>query len=552
MRFFCFYLILLLWTLSCSRGDSIYHTLAKADSLIISHPDSSYAILKSINLGEVMSQIDRAYYALLYTQCLHKNYYPLGNDSLISIATEYYSNKKDKEKYARALLYHGAALEEMNVYSLAMEKYKRADEIADGCDDYLTRGLTNSWIGLLYSRKLIENNEDIEYYKKALEFFRKSGHEANVNYTMSLLGKHYRVGQAVRDSAYHYTNMAIEHAQYRGDSVNLLYNYALLASTYYLEGEFDKSRETCLYILRNRNNLTLSEEVYNCLSRSYANLGQIDSAIFYSRYIKINNRDSISYYITMRQIAENAQDYKNAYRYYYLSNRIADSVIYEARKMDLYDIEKKYDNQKLINANQQLLLTSRTRLFIIVMVLVTTFAYTLHLKRKRRVEVEEKLLFIEKLKNDSLQRINSLTKELSFKCSNESKLNEFLDRKLDVMRQLLDISYRHGSSSNTFLKKFNSIMRIDKLDEGALIDFVEIVNVKYNGVIDNLKNDYPFLSPSEINLIAMVCCGFSSIEMTVFFNYSNEKSIYGRKNRLAVKMKLKSSLDEFVRNYLYK
>lgn len=57
------------------------------------------------------------------------------------------------------------------------------------------------------------------------------------------------------------------------------------------------------------------------------------------------------------------------------------------------------------------------------------------------------------------------------------------------------------------------------------------------------------MNTDEINLIAMIYCEFSAIEMTVFFNYSNEKSIYGRKKKLAKKMNLTNDLNQFIKEY---
>ncbi|MBP1631305.1 MAG: TPR-repeat-containing protein [Bacteroidetes bacterium] len=546
-------IILILSVISCSRSNNISENLIKADSLMVNSPDSSFLILKSIDTKSLRSKNEKAYYALLFTQSLHKNYYPLKNDSLISIAVEYYQNKNDKIKYTKSLLYNGIALEEMKADRSAMEMYKKAEASAEDCDDYLLLGLINSRMGGLYSKKLIENNEDIEKYKVALHFFKLANHQANINYTTSLIGKIYRATNH-RDSAYCYINKAIEYSKKRNDSINLFHNYALLASTYRLDRDFLKAKEICLYIIRNHNNILISNEVYHCLSRLYSDLKQIDSAYYYSRLIKTGKKDSLSYYITLKEIAKNAGDYINAYKYNELAQKITDANILSARKMDLYDIEKKYDNQRLININQKLELKARTTFFIIVLIilsLVISIISAIYIIKKGKEEIEEKLLFIEQLKSESLTSVNSFLSKLSQRDIAEIQLKELLDRRLVIIRKLIDISYRYESSPKSFMAGFNTIMKINKLDEGALNDLPEIVNAKYNGAVDQIKKEYPNLASEDINLLSLICCGFSATEMAVFFNYTNQKSIYGRKRRLSSKMNLDISLDEYISKIIH-
>ncbi len=512
-------------------------------------PDSSLNILKSIRYSALKTNQEKAYYALLYTQCLHKNYLPIVNDSLISLAVDYYLHEKEWDKYAKSLIYKGISLEEMYMNTMAMEMYKKAEEISAESSDFLLKGLINSRIGMLYSKKLIENNEDIKYYKNAKDYFNKARHYANLNSILSLIGQHYRVGQTNRDSAYYYINQAIELAQQREDSVSLLYNKALLANTYYLDGNYKTAKEICLFIIRNKNNSTLSDEVYNCLSRSYAALYMIDSAYHYSGLINIRKNDSLSYYLTNKIIAEKSGDFKKAFDFFTLSQRISDSIINSARKMDIYDVEKRYDYQKLVIKNQDLQIKNQSRLLVIILVSIffagLLFVELLIIKRKQK-ELEEIRFFLEQLKSSSLMRANTLNCEISTTISNEEKLKKFLDRKLHTIRQLIDLSYRYESTPKAFIKHFKSIIRTDNLDEGVLNDLVDIVNVQHNRIIDHLAKKHPELNSDDLKLIALICCNFSAIEMTVFFNYTNEKSIYGRKKRLTQKMKIESNIDDYI------
>jgi hypothetical protein len=72
-----------------------------------------------------------------------------------------------------------------------------------------------------------------------------------------------------------------------------------------------------------------------------------------------------------------------------------------------------------------------------------------------------------------------------------------------------------------------------------------------DGVVDYLVKKHPDMSEDDVDLVCLLCCGFSATEMSVFYNHSNGKSIYSRKRRLAIKLGLDMSLDEYVTESLH-
>ncbi|MBQ8243352.1 MAG: hypothetical protein IJZ40_07810, partial [Bacteroidaceae bacterium] len=74
----------------CAEHSSLQDTLDKAETLMEDHPDSAYSLLQTIDSEALRTRGGRARYALLYTQAQDKNYIDDTNDSLISIAVDYY------------------------------------------------------------------------------------------------------------------------------------------------------------------------------------------------------------------------------------------------------------------------------------------------------------------------------------------------------------------------------------------------------------------------------------------------------------------------------
>lgn len=65
MRFYALILIVLVF--GCSNPKTA-DKLAQVDELMNQHPDSAYALIKSINVTELHGKAEKAFYALLYTQ----------------------------------------------------------------------------------------------------------------------------------------------------------------------------------------------------------------------------------------------------------------------------------------------------------------------------------------------------------------------------------------------------------------------------------------------------------------------------------------------------
>ncbi|HBG53585.1 MAG TPA: hypothetical protein DDW70_05180, partial [Rikenellaceae bacterium] len=131
MKKFYSFLLLAIILAGCRSESPVNQLfLSSVDSMMNQNPDIAYTALKDISWGKIKTRRNRAYYALLLTQARHKNFIPLRNDSLINVAVNYFRGQRDQEKYARALLYKGICIEEMNDPQKAIEVYAEAEKVA--------------------------------------------------------------------------------------------------------------------------------------------------------------------------------------------------------------------------------------------------------------------------------------------------------------------------------------------------------------------------------------------------------------------------------------
>ena len=134
---------LLLAFTACGDKSSVTDVLNRAETLMDEHPDSSLTLLRTLTLDDFLQKSNRARYALLHSQALDKNYIDVTNDSLISVAVDYYKDEDEVRNKFLSYYYMGRVHANGERYTKAvlsfLESEKLCKEVNDG---YL--------VGLLY------------------------------------------------------------------------------------------------------------------------------------------------------------------------------------------------------------------------------------------------------------------------------------------------------------------------------------------------------------------------------------------------------------------
>ena len=101
------------------------------------YPDSAWTLLNTISPDEMGQNRNRALYALLYTQAQDKTYRDETNDSLISVAVDYYRNTDDVRHKFLSYYYKGRvhfnAKDYLNATTCYMEAEQLVDEVVYAC-----------------------------------------------------------------------------------------------------------------------------------------------------------------------------------------------------------------------------------------------------------------------------------------------------------------------------------------------------------------------------------------------------------------------------------
>lgn len=152
--------------LGCGNRRPLTPVINRAEALMEDHPDSAYALLRTIDSTSLAPGEEQARYALLYTQARDKNYIVQTDDSLIQVAVRYFRKHGSMRHRFLSLFYHGRVLTDSGSKLQAMRCYMEAEGLLSQFqDDY--------YAGLLYTQ-LGDSYENFYDFTHALAAFQKA------------------------------------------------------------------------------------------------------------------------------------------------------------------------------------------------------------------------------------------------------------------------------------------------------------------------------------------------------------------------------------------
>lgn len=160
------------------------------DILMEEHPDSALSIIESIDPETMFGKASRAKYALLYSMALDKNYIDIADDSLISIAIDYYKSRGPKEEKMLSYYYLGRVHANSGNYTKSIIDLTKALQTAEKINDTFNKGMIYQGLADIYGMTF-NHTEELHYRKLEYESFTASKAIQNANYSLIGLASSY-------------------------------------------------------------------------------------------------------------------------------------------------------------------------------------------------------------------------------------------------------------------------------------------------------------------------------------------------------------------------
>ena len=536
---------ILLSSIGC-ESHKIDARLALADSLIVDHADSAYTVLKAIDSEELLFESDRAFYALLYTQAQYKNVDSIGSDSLINIALDYYKDNHNREHYTRTLIYKGAVMEELGNPEEALEWYLSAENNA-APDDYLNLGQANLRMSVLYSTHYIGDGLDLEKDRAALHYFRLAGNKRYELMCLSSLGGGFRIYNM--DSAYYYLDKALELAKEMGNEGELYSCTEMKVRGMLVDSLHHEAKTLALDYLNTKGTEYVDDDLYYDLASAYIGLGNADSAQYY--FDKTTENPQNAEKIVMRLCVQSEiYTIKGLYKESYdkinevdvFSQNIKEKgmnkslILQEANYKEEIFTDLKTENIKDNFLNTTLIWTI---LFILILVIV----FSIKIFRSQIKQFVKAQSIIRRLRQE--QSKNFIKTQ-----NKQPQLREIVKKHIKLFKTLYDCSQNYKNSPEKLSQKLSNILKENQPNDSFFEELRQYVNSTRNQALDQIIIKYPQLTKDDINIILMICCDLSYLEMTICMGYTNEKYIYKKKKQIINKLNLGVSLEEFCKKHI--
>ena len=531
--------ILLSAAMSCNR--SVDKRLVLADSLMWVNPDSSLAILEAINRDLLQGEENLAYHALLLTQAQFRCCGNCSSDTLINFALDYYSDNHNREHYTRSLIYKGSYYEERNKPVEAIKWYKQAEDNAD-TTDYRNLAQINMRLGMLYYKNYASNNLDLNKFKMAAYYYEILRDKKMTMVALDYCGNVLRITDP--NTARKCYDKALSMAKELKDTTSIYsinVNYALM---YIEDSIFSQAKKYILDAFRLNNRFEVNNNYY-MLSFIYANQKDLDSAkYFISLPDKSQNTayDSLLMYKALREIALCDNDISQYRKFDKQYNRISNSLEYNETKYKLNDSEQGFDAERIAAKGKKVNSLNKTIIILVALFLVFALvaaALIIVIIRRKRKEQQQ---MIDELKEESFGNYEELRSNLA---DFDNHFSKTMNERLKSLEEIMTGAYNpnQDSKSSEVVHKISPIADDDtKFWEGLY----SYINIKHNGAMDRIANDYPQLSASDLNFIKLMCCGFSDAAIAVCRNYRNVASVRGRRRKIRDKMGIEGNLTDYI------
>lgn len=522
----------------CNENRRLVQTLDEIEAMVEHDPHAALSSLDSIPRKSLATPEGKARHILLTSRARYRCYIDETDDSLISIAVNYFTlhpsmSVNGVSRKVLALYQQGVIRENDKNYLLALDSFLKAEADALPLEDHYFLGYIYRHLCLLYEN-INAGKESVYYGKKSYEEFAKAESEPNVAYAESELGYAY--------------------------GVYCQYDSALLWA------------DKCLELPYSQIDKHLRTEALRTAGQSAASLGRhADAVSYFSEIQALGNKEFESYdawYLarSCQAIGEGERAYRLCQQYLGADtaiSRVPYEVLYargdiegafhsirEELKRDASQAND-YARQNLTRAlaefreqevSNEVDSHHRDRvawilgscLFVALMVIIQMLM-SRRFKRNRK-EMMSLMTTMETLNEELRGQIHDKESIISEKESANAQarqsyytLLEYQIQQIDEMTSL----FREPTSSTENRRLFQRISRLKEnfCDPKFLGKMEQEINTFHDDIIRRLRKEFPGMKEEDVRLFLYQVCGFSGRTIT-FLTGEELTALYPRRSRL--------------------
>lgn len=532
-RPFIISVILSLFLTSCFYSET-RTKLELTESQLQTKPDSCLAVISSIDQSNLRTRKEKARYALLMSAALDKNYIDVYSDSLITIATDYYSLRNDPRRRMMANYYLGLIQNRLGEYTAAIITLEKAEKDAINLEDHLYAGLIFRTMGDIFS-KTNNNTMAIDCHKNAVYHFR---HLENLDYAAF----------AELGLAYGYINhQDYDNAEIIFDSITEKYNNDYLNTLSRLKKavicvEKGNNLPEAIAVFQStpKNLFEKLEYGYYALALESQNLcdstdkqiakayelchSQADSAtidFMYAKILHLRGNDSEAYRLTRK--AAFVQDS--------LTRVLLQQSVSNAQR-DYYKAESQLQEEQARRLRERNRLGIAAALLALALLSSAMFTY----RKRKEQETKEQMLELSITRSELHQAEQA----------NASLLGSLFSEKLNHLDKLSEEYVRADSDKERILslKRFKEEIATMQTDEDLFLSLEKDLDQYCDGVMTKLRTQVPSIKGDNLKMIALFFAGLPYSTVQLVMNRVSVESLKMARSRFRKEIKAANAPDE--------
>ena len=521
--------------IACGESRHISDTHKQAEAVMQEHPDSALTLLQAINPDNLTTDRGRAMHALLFSQAYDKNYIDLTDDSLISIAVDYFAPTNDHHYAMLAHYYHAVVNFNANEFATSSISCLEAEKHALDLNNH-------QYLGMIYSLMMYIHNysynfdEELICAQKSLEHFKKYGDEKYIGNALISLAEAYNNIKDYPCSEDIYLE-AKQFANSIADTTLICRAIRGYAHVRKVQLDFDAVKKQLTTVL-NSYNRAINAVDYCHLSEAYSHENKMDSAAYYLKKGEELSRfalDSVAVANARRSYCMAIGDHKNAMIWERQVSNHRYSTIQEIWQQAVVKSQRDYLNHKAeISAYKVEQFSLYLTIAIVsVAVLLIAFVAFIQFSRHKSAKKQVRILQLESLNKDiqmrSEEELECIKKEIE-------KLSECNSEHIsEIQKQKEELTYYKNIVEHNIVLYQEKKLTLDKsetvkeLKERAKLqqslkgkdwaDIDKLVNRHFEGFSQKLNN-LTNLNRTEYQICLLLKCGLSPTEISTLINIS--------------------------------
>lgn len=522
-----FLLVLSIVILSGCTSVKVKNTLKDVESYISERPDSALSVLESIERADLKGRRSEAHHALLHAMALDKNYIDVTDDSLASVAVKYYRKHGPKKYLARSLYYKGLSYYYNKEYDKSIIELSKAEPVA-AISDSLYLGFVKVLQSNVHNQNY-NSIEEINALEKALEIYRSLKASYYIDVARLRLSQAYMAEKRYDDAEVLLKSLLLSDRTNKRMNAQAMGDYAFLMGTR-PDADYETAVKYFEMTAEVENGRYLSRQDYWVWAHALAETGDFDRSQQIVDMLSPIDTSGTAYY-WQYEIAKIKGDKDKAFELFEEFSRKNNEEVVQILKQSISTVQRDYYQSQYQIADYKARSRKTILIFVVisaVLIIIVIYLSTVQYKRKQEAEKDAYIRYAEEVNRQLDEFRNGTYSDLQKKYISMHKAKY---ETLQILFERYLQSDGRADAEKLVYKKVVSLINELKKDISNNSRFDRALDSELNGMMTNLKTEFPRLNQRYYILFGYLALGFKSPIIAHFMGCS-ENAVRIIKNRL--------------------